>query len=63
MPTSIERFKAKATKAKQAQSKMKMLEKMNLVEEVIDENAQVNFRFNFRTKSGRHVKRLIDSHP
>ena len=56
----IERFKAKATKAKQAQSKMKMLEKMNRVEEVIDENAQVNFRFNFRTKSGRHVKRLID---
>ncbi len=54
----IERFKAKATKAKQAQSKMKMLEKMERVEEVIDENAQVNFRFNFKTKSGRHVKRL-----
>ncbi len=56
----IERFKAKATKAKQAQSKMKMLEKMDRVEQVIDENAQVNFRFNFKTKSGRHVKRLID---
>ena len=56
----ITRFKAKATKAKQAQSKMKMLEKMDRVEQVVDENAQVNFRFNFKTKSGRHVKRLVD---
>lgn len=56
----IERFKAKATKASQAQSKMKMLERMDRVEEVIDENAQVNFKFNFSTKSGRHVKRLLD---
>ncbi|MFK7953518.1 MAG: ABC-F family ATP-binding cassette domain-containing protein [Ekhidna sp.] len=54
----IERFKAKATKASQAQSKMKMLEKMDRVDQVVDENAQVNFRFNFQTKSGRHVKRL-----
>ncbi len=54
----IERFKAKATKASQAQSKMKMLEKMDRVDQVVDENAQVNFRFNFKTKSGRHVKRL-----
>jgi len=56
----IERFKAKATKASQAQSKMKMLEKMDRVNEVVSENAQVNFRFNFKTKSGRHVKRLED---
>lgn len=56
----IERFKAKATKASQAQSKMKMLEKMERVEEVLDENARVNFRFNFKTQSGRHVKRLED---
>ncbi len=54
----IERFKAKATKASQAQSKMKMLEKMDRVNEVVSENAQVNFRFNFKTTSGRHVKRL-----
>ncbi|MEO9870567.1 ribosomal protection-like ABC-F family protein [Ekhidna sp.] len=54
----IERFKAKATKASQAQSKMKMLEKMDRVEEVVDENMKVNFRFNFKTQSGRHVKRL-----
>lgn len=54
----IERFKAKATKASQAQSKMKMLEKMDRVEEVVNEQMKVNFRFNFQTKSGRHVKRL-----
>lgn len=54
----IERFKAKATKASQAQSKMKMLAKMERIDEVVDENAKVNFRFNFKTKSGRHVKRL-----
>ena len=54
----IERFRAKATKASQAQSKMKMLEKMDRVDKVVNENSQVNFRFNFQTKSGRHVKKL-----
>jgi len=56
----IERFKAKATKAKQAQSKVKQLEKLDRIEAVIDENMQVNFKFNFKTQSGRHVKRLQD---
>ncbi len=56
----IERFKAKATKAKQAQSRMKMLEKMDRVEAVVDDTSQINFKFNFTTKSGRHVKRLQD---
>ena len=54
----IERFKAKATKAKQAQSRMKMLEKMDRVEAVVDDTVQINFKFNFKTKSGRHVKQL-----
>jgi len=54
----ITRFKAKATKAKQAQSKMKQLQKMERIDEVVDENTQVNFKFNFKTKSGRHVARL-----
>lgn len=54
----ITRFKAKATKAKQAQSRIKMLERMERIEAVVDENMKVNFRFNFKTKSGRHVKRL-----
>ncbi len=56
----IERFKAKATKAKQAQSKIKQLEKLDRIEAVVDENIQVNFKFNFKTQSGRHVKQLQD---
>ncbi|MEQ8882622.1 MAG: ABC-F family ATP-binding cassette domain-containing protein, partial [Cyclobacteriaceae bacterium] len=56
----IERFKAKATKAKQAQSRMKMLEKMDRIEAVVDDNSQINFKFNFSTKSGRHVKNLVN---
>ena len=56
----IERFKAKATKAKQAQSKVKQLEKLDRIEAVTDENMRVNFKFNFKTQSGRHVKRLQD---
>jgi ATP-binding cassette subfamily F protein 3 len=56
----IERFKAKATKAKQAQSKLMQLEKLDRIEAVVDENMQVNFKFNFKTQSGRHVKRLED---
>lgn len=54
----IERFKAKATKAKQAQSKAKQLEKLERIEAVVDDTAQVHFKFNFKTKSGRHVARL-----
>ncbi len=53
----INRFRAKATKARQVQSKAKMLDKMEKVDAVVDENMQVNFKFNFSTKSGRHVKR------
>lgn len=54
----IERFKAKATKAKQAQSRMKQLQRLDRIEAVIDDSAAVNFKFNFKTKSGRHLKRL-----
>jgi len=53
----ITRFRAKASKARQVQSKVKMLEKVDRVEAVVDENMKVNFKFNFKTKSGRHVKR------
>lgn len=54
----VERFKAKATKAKQAQSRMKALERMDRIEAVVDDTQQVNFKFNFKVKSGRHVKTL-----
>lgn len=56
----IERFKAKATKAKQAQSRAKMLDRMDRVEAVVDENAKVHFRFQFTTQPGRHVLQLED---
>ncbi|WP_234735049.1 ABC-F family ATP-binding cassette domain-containing protein [Tellurirhabdus bombi] len=56
----IERFKAKATKAKQAQSRVKMLEKMDVIDPVLEENARVNFRFNFSTQPGRHILHLED---
>jgi len=51
----IERFRAKASKAKMAQSRIKMLDKMERVEDVDDENPEVNFSFRFSKQSGRHV--------
>lgn len=51
----IERFKAKATKARQVQSRVKALNRMDLVDEVIDEKAKVNFKFNFGTQPGRFI--------
>ncbi len=54
----IERFKAKASKAKMAQSRMKALERMDRVEDVDDDNPTVNFRFKFSKPSGRHVIKI-----
>ena len=51
----IERFKAKASKARQVQSRVKALSRLELVDDVVDENAKVNFRFTFDTPSGRNV--------
>jgi len=51
----VERFRAKATKARQVQSKIKSLERMDLIDEVVNENATVNFAFTFKQKSGRFV--------
>ncbi|MEE1885215.1 ABC-F family ATP-binding cassette domain-containing protein [Pedobacter flavus] len=54
----IERFKAKASKAKMAQSRIKALDKLERVEDVDDDNPTVNFSFKFTKTSGRHVVRL-----
>jgi ATP-binding cassette subfamily F protein 3 len=51
----IERFRAKASKARQVQSRVKALERMDLIEEVVNDTAAVNFRFTFNQPSGRHV--------
>lgn len=56
----IERFKAKATKAKQVQSRVKALNRLELIDDVIDENAKVNFRFTFKTEPGRTILSLKD---
>jgi ATP-binding cassette subfamily F protein 3 len=54
----IERFRAKASKAKMAQSRMKALDKMERVDDVDDDNPTVNFSFKFTKPSGRHVIRI-----
>ena len=54
----IERFKAKASKARQVQSRVKQLAKIDLIDDVVDENAKVNFKFSFDTPSGRTLINL-----
>ncbi len=56
----IERFKAKASKARQVQSRVKALDKIDLIEEVIDDTAAVNFRFKFNQQPGRYICTLKD---
>ncbi|WP_409014231.1 MULTISPECIES: ABC-F family ATP-binding cassette domain-containing protein [unclassified Arcicella] len=56
----IQRFKAKATKARQVQSRVKALERLDLIDDVLDENAKVNFKFNFGTQPGRFIMHLED---
>lgn len=54
----VERFRSKATKARQVQSRVKALEKMDLIEDVVDENMTMNFKFGFKQKSGRFIVEL-----
>lgn len=54
----IERFKAKASKARQVQSRVKSLERLDLVDEVMDENVKVHFKFNFGQQPGRTILKL-----
>ncbi len=56
----IERFRAKASKARQVQSRVKALERMDKVEEVVDETARVNFRFTFDQQPGKVIAQLED---
>jgi ATP-binding cassette subfamily F protein 3 len=56
----IERFKAKATKARQVQSRVKALERLDKIEEVVDDTAAVNFRFKFSQQPGRFIINLKD---
>jgi ATP-binding cassette subfamily F protein 3 len=54
----IQRFKAKASKSRQVQSRVKSLEKIDRIEEVVDETAKVNFRFTFTQQPGRNILEL-----
>lgn len=56
----IERFRAKASKAKMAQSRIKALDKLERVDDVDDDNPTVNFTFRFSKQSGRHVVTIED---
>src|SRR5260221_2247025 len=56
----IERVRAKATKSKQVQSRVKALDRMEKIEEVVSDVAVINFRFTFKQPSGRHVVTLKD---
>ncbi|MGB0523684.1 MAG: ABC-F family ATP-binding cassette domain-containing protein [Flammeovirgaceae bacterium] len=54
----IDRFRAKATKARQVQSKIKLLEKMDRVEEVVDDSISMNFDFRFAQQPGKIIASL-----
>ncbi|TAF72822.1 MAG: ABC transporter ATP-binding protein [Bacteroidetes bacterium] len=54
----IERFKAKASKANQVQSRVKALNRLDKVDAVVDENARVFFKFNFGQQPGRIILNL-----
>lgn len=56
----IERFRAKSTKARQVQSRVKALERMDIIDEAKEDIAEVNFRFNFNQQPGRYIITLKD---
>jgi ATP-binding cassette subfamily F protein 3 len=56
----IERFRAKASKSRQVQSRIKALDRMDLVEEVVDDAAAINFKFKFSQQPGRFLVTLKD---
>ena len=56
----IERFKAKASKSRQVQSRVKTLEKLDVIDDVREDNAKVNFKFTFKNPSGRTVLDMKD---
>ncbi len=58
----IERFKAKATKARQAQSRAKQIEKIEIVEVPRSSRCAPSFRFEQARHSGRDVLKLDDIH-
>jgi len=54
----VERFRAKATKAKQAQSRLKALERMDRIEMPEEDQKRMNFHFVSGKPSGKQVLRV-----
>lgn len=54
----IQRFRAKASKATQVQSRIKNLEKIDIIEPVIDDNASIKLQFQVKTQPGREILSL-----
>jgi ATP-binding cassette subfamily F protein 3 len=54
----IERFRAKASKARQVQSKAKALNRLERIDEVVEERTDLNIRFTIKHKPGRHIVQL-----
>lgn len=54
----IDRFRAKASKAKMAQSRIKALERMDRIEDVEDNSAEIKINFNFATQPGKVIATL-----
>lgn len=58
----VERFRAKNTKAAQAQSKLKQIERMDKIEAPVSDEAEIDFRFPQPRRSGLRVITLKDIH-
>jgi len=58
----VNRFRAKASKAAQAQSKLKAVERMEKIEAPTDDNAKVKFSFPQPVRSGQRVIKMEQIH-
>lgn len=58
----VNRFRAKASKAAQAQSKLKAVERMDKIEAPTNDNSKVSFSFPQPQRSGQRVIKLKDIH-
>src|SRR5690606_17309279 len=56
----IDRFKAKASKATMAQSRMKMLDKLDRIEEVQNDESVMNLRFKVKQQPGKILVTMKD---
>lgn len=56
----IERFRSKASKAKQVQSRVNMLDKLDRIEDVRDDNPEINMDFKFTQQPGKVISEIKD---